>query len=82
VALNQMQAKLAGDLHDGPIQDLTVLALMLDQLAGRISRGELDQIQAAIAQIRENVSGQMTSLRRMMVELRPPMPDEGACRPR
>jgi signal transduction histidine kinase len=68
---------LAGDLHDGPIQQLTVVALMLDQLTGRIGRGELDQTQAAIAQIRENVSGQMTSLRVMMVELRPPMLDEG-----
>jgi signal transduction histidine kinase len=68
---------LAGDLHDGPIQHLTVVALMLDQLARRIGNAELEQVQSTIAEIREKVSGQMTSLRRMMVELRPPMLDEG-----
>jgi signal transduction histidine kinase len=68
---------LAGDLHDGPIQQLTVVALMLDLLAQRVDRGDLEQIQSTIAQIRQNVSGQMASLRQMMVELRPPMLDEG-----
>jgi two-component system sensor histidine kinase DegS len=63
--------KLAGDLHDGPIQQVTVVALLLDQLAHRIERGEVDQTQATIVQLRENVQGLMTSLRQMMVELRP-----------
>ncbi len=68
---------LAGALHDGPIQQSTVVALLLDQLAHRIERGEVEQTQATIAQLRENVHGQMTSLRLLMVELQAPRLDLG-----
>jgi signal transduction histidine kinase len=68
---------LAEALHDGPIQESTVVALLLDQLAYQIERGEIEQTQATIAQLRENVHGQMTSLRLLMVELQAPRPDLG-----
>jgi signal transduction histidine kinase len=64
---------LAADLHDGPIQHLTAVTLQLDLLAGRLGR-EDDAHNVTVAnELRESVAGEMLSLRRLMIELRPPI---------
>ena len=71
------RARLAMDLHDGPIQKLTVLAFNLDRLALRIDRNEIGAARTLMADVRGSLSGEMQALRRLMVELRPPILDEG-----
>ena len=69
--------RLAMDLHDGPIQQLTVLAFNIDRLAGRLDRDELGGARTLMADVRHSLSTEMEGLRQMMVELRPPILDEG-----
>ena len=68
---------LAADLHDGPIQHLTAVTLTLDLLANKLARGETAGTTVLAQQLRESISGEMHSLRRLMSELRPPILDEG-----
>ena len=69
--------RLSMDLHDGPIQKLTVLAFNLDRLARRIDRDELTDAQTLMGDVRGSLSAEMEALRLLMVELRPPILDEG-----
>jgi signal transduction histidine kinase len=69
--------RLSMDLHDGPIQKLTVLAFNLDRLARRIDRDELTDARKMIGDVRDSLSAEMEALRLLMVELRPPILDEG-----
>jgi PAS domain S-box-containing protein len=67
--------RIAADLHDGPIQKLTVVAFTLDRLALRIARNE-SGTEELTREIREKLRLEMVSLRRLMSELRPPILDE------
>jgi PAS domain S-box-containing protein len=67
--------RIAADLHDGPIQKLTVVAFNLDRLARRIERDEPD-VEELVREIREDVRDEMVALRGLMTELRPPILDE------
>ena len=67
---------LAADLHDGPIQSLTVAALKLDLMVNKLARAGHEQAAVAARQVRDEVSTEMSSLREMMTELRPPVMDE------
>jgi two-component system sensor histidine kinase UhpB len=67
--------RIAAELHDGPIQKLTVVAFTLDRLALRIARNEQGTKELA-EEIRERLRAEMVSLRRLMSELRPPILDE------
>lgn len=69
--------RLSMDLHDGPIQKLTVLAFNLDRLARRIDRNELTDARKLMGDVRDSLSAEMEALRLLMVELRPPILDEG-----
>jgi signal transduction histidine kinase len=69
--------RLSMNLHDGPIQKLTALAFNLDRLARRLDRGELADARALMGEVRISLTGEMEALRRLMVELRPPILDEG-----
>ena len=71
------RTRVAMDLHDGPIQKLTVLAFNLDRLARKIDRDEIGAARTLMADVRSSLSGEMQALRRLMVELRPPILDEG-----
>lgn len=62
------RTRIAADLHDGPIQRLTAAAFSLDLLERRLARGEQDS-GALVQEIREQLSGEMEGLRRLMTEL-------------
>ena len=64
---------LAADLHDGPIQHLTAVTLRLDLLASKLGRGDHENTAPLVNQLREAVANEMVSLRRLMIELRPPI---------
>jgi signal transduction histidine kinase len=64
-ATEQERVRLAADLHDGPVQELTALRYGLTRARNRIQRGQPDQAE-----------GLITGLRRLMAELRPAVLDE------
>jgi two-component system NarL family sensor kinase len=68
--------RVAGDLHDGPIQQLTAVAFNLDRLALTAAGVRAEAVEALAADIRIEVADVMTDLRRLMIELRPPVLDE------
>jgi signal transduction histidine kinase len=68
--------RLATDLHDGPIQRLTAVALKLDLFAMRLDAGDLDGAREYAEQARHDLAGEMTALRNLMTELRAPALDD------
>ncbi|MGH2973183.1 MAG: PAS domain S-box protein [Gaiellaceae bacterium] len=70
------RSSLAADLHDGPIQHLTAVTLTLDLLANKLARGDVDGATELAQWLRESIAGEMSSLRRLMTELRPALLDE------
>jgi hypothetical protein len=75
-AAEDERTRIARDLHDGPIQRLTAAAFTLDLLGRKLARGER-ALDGLIAQVREQLTGEMESLRRLMSDLRPQLLDEG-----
>jgi two-component system sensor histidine kinase UhpB len=71
----QERMQIASELHDGPIQKLTVVAFNLDRLGIRIARNE-PGAQELMKKIRDDLQAQMFALRRVMSDLRPPILDE------
>jgi signal transduction histidine kinase len=67
--------RIATELHDGPVQKLTVVAFKLDRLERRIARDQ-DGVEPLIREIRDQLQTEMSALRRVMSELRPPILDE------
>jgi signal transduction histidine kinase len=75
-AAEDERTRIACDLHDGPIQRLTAAAFTLDLLGRKLARGERE-LDGLVVQVREQLSGEMESLRRLMSDLRPQLLDEG-----
>jgi signal transduction histidine kinase len=67
---------IAADLHDGPIQQLTAIAMTVDRATVRLGRGDTEGAAALLADVRTGLTNEMGSLRRLMSELRPPAIDE------
>ena len=64
--------RIAADLHDGPIQKLTATALTIDLLVAHLARGK-DDVEALARKARNELTGEITSLRRLMSGLLPPI---------
>src|SRR5581483_9677397 len=73
-AAEEERRRIAADLHDGPIQKITATAFSVDLLINRLTRG--DSTDDLAQQIRDQLAGEIESLRGMMAELRPPILDE------
>lgn len=70
------RSRVAAELHDGPIQQLTALAMRLELLANQVTRGEVEEAFASMHRVRDELAAEMESLRRLMSSLRPPVVDE------
>jgi two-component system NarL family sensor kinase len=71
----QERSRVALDLHDGPIQHLTVAALKFDLFVMQLQNGGAVDV-AQASELRGVLSDEITSLRRLMTGLRPPVLDE------
>ena len=74
-AAERERLALAADLHDGPVQHLTATAFTLDLLVNRLTRESSSEAAQLAKRLRDDVASEMTSLRRMMTGLRPPVID-------
>ncbi|HEX6674017.1 MAG TPA: sensor histidine kinase [Actinomycetes bacterium] len=75
-AAEQERARLAAELHDGPIQHLNTLAYELERACASLVRGSLDGGIQTLRQSQGTLYRQVGELRRLMVELRPPVLDQ------
>jgi signal transduction histidine kinase len=75
-AAEDERTRIACDLHDGPIQRLTAAVFTLDLVGRKLARGE-GELDGLVAQVREQLAGEMELLRRLMSDLRPQLLDEG-----
>ncbi len=71
------RARIAANLHDGPIQRLAALGLVLDRCRLRMDREDKDGARDLVKRARTELSEEIRSLRQLMSELRPPILDEG-----
>jgi PAS domain S-box-containing protein len=74
-ASEQERRRIAADLHDGPVQQLTATALAIDLLVNHLARGERD-VEGLAQKVRDELAEEIASLRRMFSELLPPILDE------
>src|SRR5215216_307136 len=75
-ATEQERIRLAADLHDGPVQELTALRYGLTRARSRVQRGQADQAEGLLAELEDELAAGITGLRRLMAELRPAVLDE------
>ena len=71
------RARIAANLHDGPIQRLAALGLVLDRCRLRMDREDKEGARDLVKRARTELSEEIRSLRQLMSELRPPILDEG-----
>ena len=76
-AAEEERARIAANLHDGPIQRLAALGLVLDRCRLRMDREDKDGARDLVKRARTELSEEIRSLRQLMSELRPPILDEG-----
>ncbi|MCJ7549205.1 MAG: histidine kinase [Anaerolineae bacterium] len=65
------RARLARELHDGPVQSLIVLSQRAEMANHRIERGDLDKAREMLDQLRASEIDIVNDLRRMIGALRP-----------
>jgi signal transduction histidine kinase len=76
-ATEEERARVAVELHDGPIQRLTALSFRLGRARARIRAGDLDRTDQSIELAEKELGEHIGELRRLMTDLRPPALDEG-----
>jgi signal transduction histidine kinase len=75
-ATEQERLRLAADLHDGPVQELTALRYSLNRARTRVQRGQHEEAEALLAGLEVDLATGISGLRRLMAELRPAVLDE------
>ena len=73
--------RIAADLHDSVIQDVTGLLLRSSAMLGRLSDGDAEiwsreRVEAFLNYTRDLAGGAVQELRTLMIELAPPLLDE------
>ncbi len=71
------RARIAANLHDGPIQRLAAVGLVLDRCLLRLERSDPEAAHGLVTRARSELSAEIQGLRQMMSELRPPILDQG-----
>jgi two-component system NarL family sensor kinase len=75
-AESKVRRRLAEALHDGPVQDLVSLDMVLDSARRAIERGETERAEELLAEASESVERNVGSLRDEIVSLGPYALDE------
>ena len=70
------RSRLAADLHDGPVQQLTALLYGLELTRHHIRQGEAAAADSLLATLEEKAAAEIHGLRLLMTQLRPPALDD------
>jgi signal transduction histidine kinase len=72
----RQRSGMAAELHDGPIQSLTRLGLMLERGRLRLRLGQVEDSLRLLTDAQTALGDEVQSLRRIMATLRPPVLEE------
>lgn len=75
-AQEQERTRIAADIHDGFLQDLSAVFLKAESAKMLLDRGQLEGVESAISDIKDMVRQEVQSLRDYIFEVRPPSLDE------
>lgn len=75
-AENRMRRQIAQSLHDGPVQELTSMDMMLASVAGALAKGDLERASATLAEARRIAERNIREMREEMIALGPAAFDE------
>ena len=75
-ATQQERIRLAADLHDGPVQELTALSYGLERVDRRLQTQGRDAALELLGEQKNHLIGVTRTLRSLLSELRPPALDE------
>jgi signal transduction histidine kinase len=70
------RSRLAAELHDGPVQQLTALLYGLELARHQVRDDSPSAADELLASLEAKATGEINELRRLMTELRPPVLDE------
>lgn len=72
----QERRRIAADLHDSSVQNLTALTFDLERARRRVERHDIARGAQLLERVGEQLSEEVRSLRRLMADIRPPLLDE------
>jgi signal transduction histidine kinase len=75
-ATQQERIRLAADLHDGPVQELTAMSYGLERVDRRLQSQGPDAARELLAEQKEQLITVTRTMRNLLSELRPPAIDE------
>ena len=70
------RSRLAAELHDGPVQQLTAMLYGLELVRHHVRQGSQSAADQVLASLEDKASSEIHGLRRLMTQLRPPVLDE------
>lgn len=65
-ALRAEQEALAIAVHEGPVQNFTMLGIRLEQARARLARGEVAETERALSHLQVALADEISTLRRML----------------
>ena len=75
-AVEHERAKMAAELHNGPIQQLACFGWTLDRVVRELERGRVDEAVELLRSVRADLTRELRTLRQMMSALRPLVLDD------
>lgn len=76
-AAENERIRVAGELHDGPVQALAAMGFDLQVGLLSLAEGDAEDVDAIIRRTAAEISHQVADIRQLMAALRPPILDEG-----
>ncbi|MEM7092355.1 MAG: sensor histidine kinase [Actinomycetota bacterium] len=79
-AVEEERKRIAADIHDRPVQQLAALGYKVETVSLALMSGDVDKASDLTEEVADELSEQLTNLRNLMTEVRPPVLDErGLC---
>lgn len=75
-AVEEERSRLAANIHDRPIQELTVVGYQLERISMALARGDVDLAEEIVDGAADGLTTQLAELRTIMTKIRPPVLDE------
>lgn len=75
-AVEEERSRIAAEIHDRPVQELTAVGYQIEMAAMALLSNDVDRAAELCDDVADGLSGQLTALRQLMVEIRPPVLDE------